>query len=375
MPELVLLTEQLLAPVPGGTGRYTRELAVALAATAPDGWHVTGVTARHREPLAAVVDGVGGPRPLVLPRRALTLAWERGVPFWPGGDIVHAPTPLAPASPRRGRGLVVTVHDTVPFTHPETLTPRGAAWHQAVIRRATVRADAIVVPTAAVAAELDQYAPGPAQVHVVGHGVSAALDAPEAAIVAKVATKLSLPESYVLAVGTVEPRKGLDVLIEAMAAPTAPDLPLVVAGPPGWGAVDLRALADRYGLAQDRLHLLGRITDVELAVVLHRAAVLAAPSQAEGFGLPVLEAMAAGVPVVHSDAPALVEVAGGAGVLARRNDPIGLSRALRGVIDASETTAAMIDRARTRAATFTWAKAAISLWELHLRIAAAKRGE
>ncbi|PWW64567.1 glycosyltransferase family 4 protein [Actinokineospora spheciospongiae] len=374
MPELVVLTEQLLAPVPGGTGRYTRELAAALAATAPEGWVVSGVAARHRNARGAEVDGLAGSRMLPLPRRGLTLAWEYGVPLWPGGDVVHAPTPLAPATARRGGVLVVTVHDTVPFTHAETLTPRGAAWHRAVIKRAARKADAIVVPTDTVAAELAEHAPGPARVHVVGHGVPDVLRTPPSAeAVASVVAAHRLPETYVLAVGTVEPRKGLDVLIAAMADPGAPDLPLVVVGPTGWGGVDLRALAAQHGLPPGRLRVLGPLTDTELAVVLHRATVLAAPSRAEGFGLPVLEAMAVGVPVVHSDAPALVEVAGGAGVAALREDPADLARALTSVVDSPERAAAMVDRGRTRAATFTWAHAAESVWRLHLRLLAEKR--
>ncbi|OLR90438.1 glycosyltransferase family 4 protein [Actinokineospora bangkokensis] len=375
MPELALLTEQLLAPVPGGTGRYTRELAAALAATAPPGWRVTGVVANHRDTSAARVDGVGGPRALRLPRRALTLAWEYGLPLWPGGDVVHAPTPLAPAAARRGAALVVTVHDTVPFTHPETLTPRGAAWHRAVIRRAAQRADALVVPTDTVAAELAEHAPGPARVHVVGHGVPAVLRTPPPeAVVAAVVAEHRLPPAYVLAVGTVEPRKGLDVLVEAMAGPSAPDLPLVVVGPTGWGGVDLRALAAQHGLPPGRLRVLGPLTDEQLAVVLHRATVLAAPSRAEGFGLPVLEAMAVGVPVVHSDAPALVEVAGGAGVAALREDVADLARALSSVVDSPERAAELVERGRARAAAFTWEHAAESVWRLHSRLLSEKAG-
>jgi glycosyltransferase involved in cell wall biosynthesis len=361
VPELVVITEQLLAPVPGGTGRYTRELAGALAATAPQGWTVTGVTARHGDLSVAVVPGLNGPRALSLPRRALTLAWEYGLPLWPGGDVVHAPTPLAPPARRR---LVVTVHDTVPFTHPETLTSRGAAWHRKVIRRATATADAIVVPTEAVAADLARFAPGPARVHVIGHGVADALRvAPRPDVVAEAVARLGLPPSYVLAVGTVEPRKGLDVLVEAM---TAVDLPLVVVGPAGWGDVDLGVLAERYGLPTDRIYPLGRVSDVDLAVVLRRAAVLAAPSRAEGFGLPVLEAMAAGVPVVHSDAPALVEVAGGAGITVRRDDPMALADALRAVVESQGEAASMIDRGLVRAAEFTWQRAAEAHWQVHM---------
>jgi glycosyltransferase involved in cell wall biosynthesis len=368
VPELVVLTEQLLAPVPGGTGRYTRELVAAMARSAPPTWTVAGVTATHRDLSAADVPNVAGPRALPLPRRALTALWERGVHLWPGGDAVHAPTPLAPPSPRRGRCLVVTVHDTVPFTHPETLTRRGAAWHQTMIKRAAERANAIVVPTVAVAEELERYARGPATVAVVPHGVPDALVAPiEPAQEHATAIGLHLPSAFVLAVGTVEPRKGLDVLIEAMAKPYAPDLPLVVVGPHGWGEVDLTALADKHGLAAGRLRVLGRLSDADLAVVLRRASVLAVPSRAEGFGLPVLEAMAVGVPVVHSDVPALVEVAGGTGVVVPRGDAKTLAATLRAVLDDGPGTARRVAQGRLRAEAFTWEHAATELWRLHTR--------
>lgn len=363
-----MLTEQLLAPVPGGTGRYTRELISAMAESAPPTWTVAGVTATHRDLSAADVPSVAGPRALPLPSRALTALWERGVHLWPGGDAVHAPTPLAPPAPRRGRCLVVTVHDTVAFTHPETLTRRGATWHQAMIRRAAVRANAIVVPTVAVAQELERYAHGPATVAVVPHGVPAALVAPmEAAQEHAIAVGLDLPSGYVLAVGTVEPRKGLDVLIEAMGKPYAPDLPLVVVGPRGWGEVDLAGLAERHGLAAGRLRVLGRVSDPDLGVVLRRASVLAVPSRAEGFGLPVLEAMALGVPVVHSDVPALVEVAGGTGAVVPRGDPRTLAATLRAVLDDGPGTSRRVAQGRLRAGAFTWEHVATELWRLHTR--------
>jgi glycosyltransferase involved in cell wall biosynthesis len=364
-----VLVEQLLAPVPGGTGRYTRELAAALARTAPADWVVSSAVARHGDPTAAVVPGVEGPKVLPLSPRALTYAWEHRWPLWPGGDSVHAPTPLAPATARRNHSLVVTVHDTVPWTHPDTLTKRGANWHRKVISRATYQAGAIVVPSAAVAAELTMHAPGTARVHVVPPAVPAALLAePAEDVTTRVRNRLKLPERYLLAVGTVEPRKGLDVLVDALTRPKAPDLPLVVAGQPGWGGVDLVEVAKQRGLAPDRLLVLGHVTDEELAVALYGAAAFVMPSLAEGFGMPLLEAMAAGVPVVHSDAPALIEVAAGTGVLARRQDPLALANALRNVFEDEARTAARVASARLRAANFTWERSAKLVWNVHLEL-------
>ncbi|MGH3914787.1 MAG: glycosyltransferase family 4 protein [Pseudonocardiaceae bacterium] len=369
MPKLVVLLEQMLAPVPGGTGRYSRELTVALAATAPAGWTVGSAVARHADPTPAVVPGVEGPHLLPLPRRALIAAWDAGVPLWPGGDALHAPTPLAPPGPRRGRELVVTVHDTVPWTHPEGLTRRGVGWHRRVISRAARRADALVVPTTAVADDLPRHVRCRAAVHVVGAGVSSAVAGDvQAQQTVAIVERLDLPPRYVLAVGTLEPRKGIDTLLAALAEPNAPDLPVLLAGQPGWGRVEPLEVARRVGLDPRRVRVLGQIGDAELAVVLHRAAVLAAPSRAEGFGLPVLEAMAAGVPVVHSDAPALVEVAGGAGVSFPRNNPKALALALRTVVSDPVKAEAMVAGGRCRAQEFSWERTARRVWSVHLAL-------
>jgi glycosyltransferase involved in cell wall biosynthesis len=182
-------------------------------------------------------------------------------------------------------------------------------------------------------------------VHVAGHGVAKALEHGE--------TALDLPERYVLAVGTIEPRKGIDVLIEAM---DELDVPLVLAGQPGWGGVELDSA---------KVRVLGRLPDSDLAAVLRRATVLAAPSLAEGFGLPVLEAMAAGVPVVHSDAPALVEVAGGAGRCVPRGDAKALAAALREVLFSPNLASSLAAAGRARSADFSWKRAAEAVWSVH----------
>jgi glycosyltransferase involved in cell wall biosynthesis len=357
-----VLLEQVLAPVPGGTGRYAHEIAAALVGQAPPGAQVHTWTAWHRDPSGASLPGAVGPRRLALPRRALTLAWERGLP-WPVPrevDVVHAPTLLAPTTIRVP--LVVTIHDAVPWTHPETLTPRGVTWHRAMAARVADRADAVVVPTQAVADALREHLPL-RRVEVVGEGVSAGLALPADAVAR--ARRLGLPErGFLLSLATFEPRKGLDVLIRALGAGTF-DLPLLLVGQPGWGGVDPEELARVEGLPEGRVRVLGRLSDADLATVLDLATILVVPSRAEGFGLPVLEGMRAGTPVVCSDDPALVEVGGEAVRTAARGDAAALARVLETVLADPELRAGMSVRGQERAAGYTWESAARSLWDLY----------
>lgn len=367
---VAIVMEQCLAPVPAGTGRYSAELAAALARTAPPGSTVTGWTAHHRDVTAAQVPGVLGPRQLPLPRRAVIAAWERHTgPAPRGADLVHAPTLLVP--PRRGRPLVVTIHDAVPWTHPTTLTARGVAWHRRMGEYAARIADLVVVPTRTVADELAGLLPALGdRVMVVNGGVTDALrQVPSDA--AERARRLDLPEGgYVLSLATLEPRKGLDVLLAALAEPAAPDLPLLLVGQPGWGGVDPYAEAARHGVPEGRVRVLGRIDDADLSVVLRRATMLAAPSRAEGFGLPVVEAMAVGTPVVTSDAPALVEVGGGATVVVPRESPAELAEALRAVAEDDAMHRRLSDAGRTRADSYSWNDAAHTLWDAYEKLAA-----
>lgn len=353
---LAVVLEQCLAPVPGGTGRYSREVAAALARTARPGDEVVGVVAFHRDTRAAQVEGVRRLHRLPLPRRALVAAWERGLGPTADADVVLAPTPLWPG--RRTPPSVVVVHDAVPWTHPETLTPRGVGWHRRAVAAAARAAALVVVPTHAVANELARHV-DVRDVLVVGEGVTADLALPADAEAR--AAALGLPDRFLLTVATLEPRKGLDVLLAALGAPGAPDLPLLCAGQPGWGDQDPLALAAAVGLAPGRARLLGRVGDPDLAVLLDRATALVVPSRAEGFGLPLLEAMAVGTPVVTSDAPALVEVGGGAARVSPLEPP-ALARALADVVGDEGLRSRMAAAGRERAGAYSWDSAAQRLW-------------
>ena len=361
-PAVAVVAEQCLAPVPGGTGRYTRDLVAALVRTAPPGSEVETWVAWHRDIAGAGVPGARGPYRLGLPRRPLTAAWERGVGPRPRrATVVHAPTPLFPPS---RVPLVVTVHDAVPWTHPETLTARGVAFHRRMVERAARLAEIIVVPTAAVRAELGLLLPAAHRFEVVPPAMSPDLVVPPDATARVRALDLDPARGFLLTVATVEPRKGLDLLIEALGRGGGAGLPLAVVGPAGWGDVDPQALAIRAGLPAERLRLIGRVADPDLAALYSAATAVVAPSRAEGFGLPVLEAMTLGVPVVATRIPALVEVAGGAARLVEP-DADDLRAGIDAVVGDPALRAAMVRAGLVRAADFDWDRTGHRLWTLY----------
>jgi glycosyltransferase involved in cell wall biosynthesis len=180
---------------------------------------------------------------------------------------------------------------------------------------------------------------------------------------------LGIDRPFLLAVATLEPRKGLDVLLEALARSEAPPLPLVIAGQPGWGGVDIDSECERLGLQPGRVRALGKVDDQVLALLYDRASLLVVPSRWEGFGLPVLEAMAAGCPVVVSDVPALREVGDDAVQAFPVGDSLTLARLLDLVVSDQSLRQAMSERGRRRAAAFSWDESAASLWELYSSLA------
>jgi len=371
MTKLTVVAEQLAAPVPGGIGRYTASLLPELIATAPDGWTVEALVARHPkgviDELSRRFPGLGGVRALPFPPRLLPELWRRGVPGTMPAGPVHATSSLAPLSMRSH--TVVSLHDAVPWTHPETLTPHGAAWHRAMGKRAARYADGVAVLTQAVADQLAEVEDFGDRLHVIPPAVSPSLVLPDDADAR--ATALGLPERYVLTVGTLEPRKALGALIKAMASPAAPPLPLVVVGPTGWGGVSVADAAAHAGLSPERVVPLGFLSDADLAVAYDRATVFAFPSLAEGFGLPVLEALSFGTPVVTSDDPALVEVGAGAALVVGRAPADSysgrLAEGIRSLIDDPAHAAGLAERGRTRAADFSWRATAQAVWRLHSR--------
>ncbi|MEN3356273.1 MAG: hypothetical protein V7637_255, partial [Mycobacteriales bacterium] len=256
--------------------------------------------------------------------------------------------------PLRRAGGVVTVHDLA-YLHSPALVGAVSLRYRELVPRSVRRAAVVLAPTRAVAAELTEaYRLDADRVRVTPLGVDpgwAAVDRPDPTWLAG----RGLPPEYLLAVGALEPRKGLDVLLTAYAAVRAdePDTPpLVLVGPAGWGPE-----LDLTGLPRDAVRLPGYLAEQDLRRVVAGARLLAFPSRYEGFGLPPLEAMAAGVPVVASDLAAVREVTAGLVRLAPPATAEPLAEALRDELR-DPTPADRLAAARQHALAHTWTRCA-----------------
>ena len=379
MTTLRVVLDQMIAPVPGGIGRYTEELTRALIAAAPADCDVEGIvsssSAEHCAQIEASLPGLAGLHKTALPRRELTAAWQLGIASSSGSGLIHAPSLLAPLRRhdivKDGTQVAVTIHDVLAWTHPEALTPSTVAWTKVMMKRARKHADAIVVPSHAVAHQLADIVDLGDRVRVIGGGgVGSGLRVPSNSSATEIIVeRLGLPDEYIVAVGTLEPRKAITALITGLCLPGAPDLPLIVLGPGSWGELDVASVADEAGLPFGRVRSMNGLTDEELAVVIARAAVFVYPSLEEGFAGPMIQAFHLGTPVVHSDAPALVEAAGDAGLVVERADAAGYPERLAAAVARALTDTTLANRlsivGADRARAFTWRDSAEQVWLLH----------
>ncbi len=341
MPEVPLRLSLDVSAVPPravGAGQYTLHLAGALAARTDVDLTLYGRRDdRLRWPSVApgahFVPDAPAPRPL-------RLAWEQfrlpGLLARSGVAVHHGPHYTMPE--RTTVPTVVTVHDLSFFEAPQWHQRSKVLLFRRAIERAAHRAAAVVCPSRVTADELVRWCRVEAEVFVAPHGVDTGLFRPgephpgsDRAAVAALDPRLVPARPYLLFVGTLEPRKDVPTLVAAFAqvADRHPDTLLVLAGGDGWGVAAVEQAIERFGLAS-RVVRTGYVPDATVPALLRSAAAAVYPALYEGFGLPALEALACGVPLVTTTGTAMEEVAGAAAVLV----PPGDGRALAEAIDA-----------------------------------------
>lgn len=352
---------------PVGAGRYTIELVRALSRR--DDVSITAFARRADSPRWNGLQSELGPtlkiRPTAPRSRPARLAYgQLGLARdvhrqHPGIQVFHGPHYQAP----RGLGcpLVVTVHDLTFVEHPEWHERSKVVVFSRALAHAAERADVVICVSQRTADRFrERYRPK-AEVSVVVHGIDherfcPAADAEKDALARE---RLGVRSPYLLHLGTIEPRKNVPNLIRAFGrlSPQWSDLSLVLAGQLAWGANELgQAMADSR--VADRIVQLGYIDDDLIAPLLRGAAAVAYPSIEEGFGLPALEALACGAPLVTTTDSVMSEFAGSAALTVLPDDIDGLTSALEELLRGGSAGELRRARGFERARHFTWAESA-----------------
>jgi glycosyltransferase involved in cell wall biosynthesis len=354
----VVLDVSAVPTRPVGAGMYT--IALAHGLSAHDGVELHLVTRRAdsaRWSAVAPAATVHAAAPTARPHR---LAWEQlgsaSISAQVRPDVWHGPHYTLPIRARVP--TVVTVHDLTFFEHPEWHERTKVAYFRPMIAAAARRATVVVCVSAFTARRLRAHVQPQGDMVVVPHGVDHGRFTPAGAGSASdhaLLARHGIEPPYIAFAGTIEPRKDVPTLVRAFArlAPERPELRLVLAGGDGWGAAAARNAVAASGVST-RILRPGYVDDAVFAALFRNAAAVAYPSLEEGFGLPALEALACGTPLVTTRGSALEEVVGDAALLVAPGDDVALADALRTILHDEELAARLRAAGPDRAATYTW---------------------
>lgn len=312
--------------------------------------------------------------------RTLRILWEQLIlhsrVFHDQVDLLHMPCYIMPVWCLKP--VIVNIHDLFAFTHPHLCTPANRSYYQRMLPKTVARAVRIIVPSHPVKRDIVDRFEGVLgnRIRVIPWGVAPCFQpVKHREEQQRVAARYRLPERYVLHVGRMEPKKGLPHLLEAFFAATAHrrlDHHLVLAGPGGWGDARFHRLLEELNL-KNRVHLIGFVEEKDLPALYSGASCFTFPSTAEGFGLPILEAMACGTPVIASDIPVLREIAGDAALLFRTEDLKSLRNALEEVLTSASVADGLRSAGLARARAFTWERHARAVLDLYQEVYAEDR--
>ena len=367
----VLIDVSAIPDRPVGAGVYAVNLVAALDRLGPSDVEFHLLARRedaarwqHLAPSATCHPEVPAARPARLAweqARAAAMAERLNIDVWHGP---HYTLPL-----RLRCRAVLTVHDLTFFDHPEWHEKVKVAYFRPMIRAATKRSEVLVAVSAGTARRLEEVLAPDAQVITIPHGVDHdRFSATPGDGDAEALRGLGVRPPYIAFVGTMEPRKAVPTLIEAFArlAPRNPDLRLVLAGRDGWGTEAVRAAVAGSGFAT-RILRLRWVPDGSLPALLRHAEVVAYPSFEEGFGLPALEALACGAPLVTTAGSPMAELAGDAALTIPPGDPHVLAKAIESLLADPERRGELRKLGPEVAALRTWeASAQRHLWAYRL---------
>lgn len=288
-------------------------------------------------------------------RIPLDVRWVAG-----GADVLYSPDFTAP--PAGSAPRIVTIHDLAFLTHPEWAPLSLRRFLTQVVPDQVRRATAVAVVSESTRQDvLERLDVDPAQVHLVPNGVEERFFA-RAPLTAAEQERLGLPEEYLLMVGTLEPRKNhLNVFSSLALLPPSLHMPLVVAGKRGWSIEPILAAAEPL-VAAGRVKLIDYVPDEHLPGLYTGASAVIYPSWTEGFGLPVLEALASGVPVVTSFAPSLREVGGDHVIYAEASSPESIAEGIQTALGSDDDRLRELRQAQARR--FSWEASGRQLAEL-----------